>query len=330
MTASMTVVLSAVWSTTAHSVAKGLDRQDRYDVTLVGTGDRPATETAGTHFVDTYHQVPSPTPEAPSAYVDALVSLSGRYDTDLVIPLREEMMPALARARDRFAPATLLTSSPATVRRCNDKAAMARFLREKGFDTPRTVVPDGAVERAIEETDLTYPIIAKPRRGISTTDVYELHGPAELPLVDRIDDPILQARIDGDEFTVDTFADEDGVVCAVPRERLATSGGVSVRGRTVEHPLLTRRVRTLVDELDVYGPANVQCFQTDDAVSVLEVNPRFSGTLALTVAAGVNTPRMALDLAAGEPLSPPDSFDQITMCRFWNETFARPSEPDDT
>lgn len=327
MTESLTVILSAVWSTTAQSVAKGFQRQDRYDVTVIGTGDEPPAETAGTHFVDIYHRVPSPTPANPTDYVDALISLTEQYNSDLVVPLREEMMPALARSRERFAPATLLVSTPATVQRCNDKAAMAEFLHEKGFETPRTVVPDSPAENAVADAELDYPIIAKPRRGISTSDVYELSGPAELPLVNRIGDPILQSKVSGDEFTVDTFSDKDGVLCAVPRERLTTSGGVSVHGRTVDRPALTRQVRKLVDELDIYGPANVQCFQTGGGFSILEVNPRFSGTLALTIAAGMNTPRMALELAAGDPITIPNTFDQITMCRYWDETFS-PSSGD--
>jgi carbamoyl-phosphate synthase large subunit len=58
-----------------------------------------------------------------------------------------------------------------------------------------------------------------------------------------------------------------------------------------------------------------------------EVNPRFSGGLPLTIAAGVNGPLWLLRLATGErspnALLP---FQRLVMTRFWSEVFHPPTE----
>ncbi|HEY8584139.1 MAG TPA: ATP-grasp domain-containing protein, partial [Capillimicrobium sp.] len=55
---------------------------------------------------------------------------------------------------------------------------------------------------------------------------------------------------------------------------------------------------------------------------LLEVNPRFPGTMPLTIAAGVDMPRLALGEALGRPIPDgPLAFEDIAMVRFFEERF---------
>ncbi|MGP8100675.1 MAG: ATP-grasp domain-containing protein, partial [Candidatus Cybelea sp.] len=131
--------------------------------------------------------------------------------------------------------------------------------------------------------------------------------------------------IAGAEFTVDCFAAEPGrVVAAVPRERIAIKAGVSVKGRTYRHPLIERIVCDVVEKSGLQGPANVQgMLRPDGSFSIIEMNPRFSGTLALTTAAGINFASLLIDMVEGKAL--PDlrgrHEDGLTMMRYWSEIF---------
>jgi len=61
---------------------------------------------------------------------------------------------------------------------------------------------------------------------------------------------------------------------------------------------------------------------SEDLISYFEVNPRFSGSLPLTIAAGVNGPLWTLKLASGE--YPPGTllnYQQVVMTRYWSEIF---------
>lgn len=52
------------------------------------------------------------------------------------------------------------------------------------------------------------------------------------------------------------------------------------------------------------GAVNIQCRMTGDRPVVFEINPRFSGGILLTIAAGADFPRMLVDLAAGQRVRP--------------------------
>jgi len=113
-------------------------------------------------------------------------------------------------------------------------------------------------------------------------------------------------------------------VAAVPRERIAIKAGVSVKGRTYRHPAIEAIAREVVERSALHGPANVQgMLRADGSFSIIEMNPRFSGTLALTTAAGINFASLLIDLVEGTPL--PDLLgrhkDGVTMMRYWSEIF---------
>jgi carbamoyl-phosphate synthase large subunit len=61
----------------------------------------------------------------------------------------------------------------------------------------------------------------------------------------------------------------------------------------------------------------------DGSFSIFEMNPRFSGTLALTTAAGINFATLLVDMVEGTPI--PDLIGKheadLTMMRYWSEVF---------
>ncbi len=52
------------------------------------------------------------------------------------------------------------------------------------------------------------------------------------------------------------------------------------------------------------GPVNIQCRMRGETPVVFEINPRFSGGIPLTIAAGADFPAMLLRLARGETVAP--------------------------
>ena len=59
--------------------------------------------------------------------------------------------------------------------------------------------------------------------------------------------------------------------------------------------------------------------------NLLEINPRFPGTMPLTVAAGVNMPQIALSRTLGLDARSPASFEELAMVRTFHETFLAPN-----
>jgi carbamoyl-phosphate synthase large subunit len=143
----------------------------------------------------------------------------------------------------------------------------------------------------------------------------------------RVAEPIVQTRVRGQEFTVDALVDRTGVVAgAVPRWRLETRAGISTRGCTFVHEGVASLVADVLSAVGLRGPANVQGFVAEDgSVCVVEVNPRFSGGLPLSLAAGADLVGQYLGALSGDEIRPERLTYRpgVTMARYYNEVFQR-------
>jgi carbamoyl-phosphate synthase large subunit len=107
----------------------------------------------------------------------------------------------------------------------------------------------------------------------------------------------------------------------VPRLRIQAKAGVSTKGRTVHDDMLIEETARLCAAIGLRGPANVQWRREGARLGCFEINPRFSGGLALTIAAGANTPLMLVRLCLGEQVWPAEFRAGVTMIRSWSEHF---------
>ena len=178
---------------------------------------------------------------------------------------------------------------------CLDKKAFAQALKKAGVPHPATVTTRAAAGR------IPGPWIVKPLRGRGSRDVMTADTPKELTQAfAAVPDPVAQTRVAGREFTADVLVDRSGsVLTCVPRWRDDTRGGISVRGTTFDSHAVTKVVMDAVAAVGLTGPANVQGFvenpepldddpEAEVPVTIIEINPRFSGGLPLTLAAGAD------------------------------------------
>lgn len=314
------VMITAAGTVTAQSLIKALYDDGR--VTFVAAGDMtPLNATRA--FVDEFVTLPR---ASDADFARRCCEAAARMRIDLLVPLivESEFLP-LDDARSSFESIGCRLALPPRdiVERTGDKLEFARFLHEIGVPGPSTQAysPSVRIDR--------FPVYLKPRRGSGSVGTSRIESANSLHEMARgRSDLIVQEAVDGTEFTVDCFAASPGrVVAAVPRERIAIKAGVSVKGRTYRHPAIESIARDVVEKSGLQGPANVQgMLRADGSFSIIEMNPRFSGTLALTTAAGINFASLMIDLIEGRPL--PDLLgrhaDGLTMTRYWSEVFEDP------
>jgi carbamoyl-phosphate synthase large subunit len=169
---------------------------------------------------------------------------------------------------------------------------------------PPTV--SGADEHSEAWDAVPGPWVVKPRFGRGSRDVYLVDDVTELAWAcRRVTGPIVQSRLVGREFTVDLLTDRKGVlVGAVPRWRVETKAGISTKGMTFANNAIVSIATRALRAVGLCGAANLQGFVSDEGtVSVLEINPRFSGGLPLSLAAGADLVFEYLLLAQGQPPS---------------------------
>jgi carbamoyl-phosphate synthase large subunit len=235
-------------------------------------------------------------------YIDALLDVCTTEDIGLLVPTVDDELEVVARARARFtAIGVSVACSPAeTAALCNDKYRTCRHLAERGVGAARTWLPGEIPEDAPEL------LFIKPRVGRGGVGAFTIRNRRERDFfLDYVPAPIVQEFLQAPEYTIDMLCDGDGrPLYVVPRERTVIRSGVIDRGRTVKSEALQALALEVAAAIRFEGPVNIQCRMRGDVPVVFEINPRFSGGIPLTIAAGANFPSALVRLALGEPLAP--------------------------
>lgn len=326
-----TVIITGSGTVTCQSVIKALRSQSEITLEIVSVD--MVEDAAGRYFSDAFYRVPG---ARDANYVDAILEICRRHTADLLIPIVDyEFMP-LSLAADRFqAAGCLVAVSPShVITKVNNKLDTYQFFIEHDFPTAKTWDSNTARQ---EIDTLPYPVFLKPAiDGRSSIDCYTIETAGDLQIyLEKVQDAMVQELVTGPEFTADILANwKSEVIGAVIRERIETKGGVSYKGRTVDDPDMLQHVVRMAKLLGLRGPANIQAFHTPAGIRFNEINPRFSGALALSIAAGLNSPLMLLKLALGMNVEPTigDTRVGVIMLRYWDEVFVgpdgRPEYPD--
>jgi carbamoyl-phosphate synthase large subunit len=314
----MTVLITGAGTATCQSVIKGFRTQDEFAVRIV-TVDMNA-QNAGRRFSDAFYTVPAANDPQ---FLPTVLDVCRQEHVQLLIPIVDYEFATFAENRGTFADigCRVLVSEPRVIQVCNDKWQAFQFFTQRNVPTPQTWLPD-----QLEGQKLDFPLFVKPRlMGRASIDAYRVASAAELAMrLGSIDQPIVQPAVGGQEYTVDVLCDFQGrALNGVVRQRIETKSGVSYKGRTVrDRQILDDAVR-IAEMLPICGPVNIQCFRDGDQVWFIEINPRFSGALALSIAAGFNSPHWLLKLLSGQSIQPSIGAyqDGVVMLRYWQEVF---------
>jgi carbamoyl-phosphate synthase large subunit len=288
----------------------------------VVTADATATS-AGFAFADRSYVVPF---GADEAFIPALREIVARENPDFIVPLVDEEIPKVhAYIRAEAPHIRVIAPSPEFCDLVLDKWSMAETMTARNLSVARTWL-------ASDADAATYPAIVKPRQGRGSRGLAFLDGPQDLAryLVEAAkpaDHYIVQERLFGPEFTTSVVVALDGTFLAVVPKEAVDKRGITQVGTTRAVPEIDRLCRQIADELDPRGPFNVQLiFGADRVPRVIEINPRYSTTMALTLAAGVNEVDAVLRHARGEDPGRLTFEPDLMMLRYTAQVYVKEAE----
>ncbi|MDR0309978.1 MAG: ATP-grasp domain-containing protein [Acidobacteriota bacterium] len=255
-------------------------------------------------------------------YIPLIKSICANENIRLLIPTIDDELPIFGRHRQEFEEmgVRVAVSCERTGRVCNDKYASYHFFKERGLPFARTWLPE-----ELDRERLEYPLFLKPRSGRGSVGAYRIKNERELDFfLEYVSGAVVQEYLTGTEYTIDVLADFEGrVISVVPRERMVVRSGVSDRGQTFRHSGLTKLAVETAEAIELRGAANIQVkLEGDDAV-IFEVNPRFSGGIPLTIAAGADFPGWLVEMCLGRGPAPRigDFTDGIVMACYEEALF---------
>lgn len=222
-----------------------------------------------------------------SDFYSALRKICRQENVSAVIPLVDEELVTVSLLESEGV-AILLPRVP-FIKICLDKYVLMQQLDEHGVKVPYTRLASSGIN------GLKFPFIVKPRTGRGSRGFAIINSEADFnEYLDRhsydLDELLLQDYIDGTEFTVSVVVWRRGLVQAVVPKEIIDKRGVTRVAVTRKNPQIDMACRLIQEKLKADGPFNVQ-LKVDKETGqpyVFEINPRFSTSVSLTIAAGVD------------------------------------------
>jgi len=280
-------------------------------------------------YVRERRRYPDPSAD-PEGCLAALSAIAAAHPGLVVLPQDDPMVALVSRRRDAF-PAGTHVPLPAdeAIRIALDKGATAERAASLGLDVPTTVAVDPSGDVCAALAPLGFPLVLKPRTAWGSQGVRVVERESDLPssvkqLAEGFGRLIAQEWIPpgAPALGVSCLLNQRGELrAAFTHQRLRefpVGGGPSTLRESVHRPELVAASVRLLRALDWRGFAMVE-WRTDPRDGkphLLEINPRFVGSLALALAAGVDFPSLLYDVAVTGDCAAVPSYPAGVRCRW--------------
>jgi carbamoyl-phosphate synthase large subunit len=255
-----------------------------------------------------------------SQCLPSLLEICEAQKISAIVPLTNKAIDFLVYYREELGGCRLWIPENRAIEICHDKWQLHEFLESEGFNTPRTFLAEN------ETTSFPFPLIAKPRQGEGSNDLFILESFGDWDFYKgKCPHHVFQQRIEGTEFSVDCFFDRQGSPrVIVPRERLAVRGGEVMVSRINMDTGVIDTVEALGAKLGLTGPCTIQGIQDEsEKFYFTDVNLRFGSGYVHTISAGGDVPQMMFEELAGQDLDikKPEIKNHSIMTRFPESIF---------
>ena len=324
----LNVLITCVGGFFALDTIETLRLDKELKVRVVGVDANP--EVGNRFFVDSFHAVPLAS-ENPDEFVAALLDICKGESVDIVISGADEEVLALSRVKKTFLDAGVRCAVEDTdkVELTRDKFRLFQHLSKSGIPLPRFAGVCSAEDIAVQANQLGYPdrrVILKPRTGrgargliVLDSNVSEFTDSSEARGygIGNLDATTEKLRgeagplglmameyLPGPIYDVDCVATEGIPLCIVPRRRLwDTPFSRGIEGHEiVRNSEMERTTQRIAETLSLNYAFDCDFGTTEDGrPGLLEINPRWSGSVAAALAGGINIPSLLVRSMLGLP-----------------------------
>ena len=269
---------------------------------------------------------PSPV-ENPDLFKRRLLRYVSKNKVDVFMPISNPILLSVSRSLNEFSKHTSVPIPPfTTVMNALDKSLT--FKVAERIPHPVTFLPEKYSDVSKIAKEANYPLVIKPRISSGSRGINYANNAAELAYyfkvtAEKYGIPLVQEYIPGDEmYGVSALLNKDAKVRAFfvhkRIRQFPLSGGPSAYAVSVSNELIAKMGIKLLEEMGWYGVAMVE-FKVDPRdgkPKLIEVNPRFWGSLSLAIEAGVDFPYLLYRLAADGDVQPRYNYKVGVKSRF--------------
>ena len=321
---SKTVFLPDAISPRALSICRSLGKKN---VFITCADESPFNLAFYSRYCRKHTLYPSPL-RHPQRFAEYLLDYLAGHPQDCLIPVKEESLDVIILYREEFERLTRLPFPPTSVFQiCRDKNKTMALARQLGIPHPKTVMPTCLDQVEALAKTLTFPVVIKPRLscsglGISHVKEYAQLYEAYCKVHAQYPFPMIQEEIPpGEKYDVACLLDENSRPLATFAQKEIRSfplqDGASTVQESVWRPDLVEITQQFLQAAGWSGIAEAEFMidPRDGRPKLLEVNPRFWGSLQLAVQSGVDFPYLLYEWSCGRPVEPVHEYKVGQFCR---------------
>lgn len=316
------LILDAMWNKTLAAV-RSLGRRGFY--LTVGEKTRFATALFS-RYCSRRVIYPSPASK-PDEFLDWLLKEVKANSYDMLLPTEFETLKIILKNRKEIEPYTRIPFADYNlISKVNDKAWLIRYAEANGYLCPKTYFVETLNEFRYE--DMEYPLVIKPRESSGSRGLVYVNRPSEFltafqKVHSRYPFPLVQEYIpNGGAYGVGALFNlnsEPRAAFVYKRLReYPVSGGPSTLREGVKNDEIRDIALSLLKSLNWVGVAMVE-FRVDarnGKAKLMEINPRFWGSLQLAILSGMDFPYLLYKMAVDGDIEPVWDYETGIRCRW--------------
>jgi carbamoyl-phosphate synthase large subunit len=282
-------------------------------------------------------------------FIPALLDFCKKHKINVVLPLVTKELESLSKAKTIFEENNIvvMVSNILPLSNANHKGNLLKTLQKNEIPHPAFSIANNFKEIEQAAYDLGYPnnpIIIKPcesnglrgfrilNNSIDNLDLLLNHKPDNTYTTldnlrsvigdKKIPEYLVSEYLPGKEYTVDVLAKNGESLVIVPRLRSKMASGISTAGCIEKNTEIIEYVRKIVALFKLDFLIGIQVKQDiHGKYKIIEINPRVQGTTVACLGAGVNFPKLSVEMALGGELKIPEPKWGIRFARHWQELF---------
>ena len=268
--------------------------------------------------------------DRPKLFLEKLEEICKNEKPDVFYPIEDIVLSLCAQHRDSWEPCThAILPTTSVLERAYDKWATIRFAHQLGLAVPKTYCPESIDEVAHLTSKWNGQAVIKPRKSSGSRGLRYVKNPSQMLSIyqevsGKYSRPLIQERIPSAGKGLGVFVlinSKHEVIAVFGHKRLRefpVSGGPSTLRVSYFDDKLIEQTLRLFKSMGLVGIAMAE-YKLDPRTNkpvLMEINPRFWGSLQLAINAGVNFPLLYHKTALSLSVEPVLNYPIGKYCRW--------------
>lgn len=270
-----------------------------------------------------------PHPEDEDSFINWIITKAKQGAFNVLFPIDERTMTPVTRHLEKLKKYVHIpVVDYQTYMLARNKHKTIEIAQELGIPTPKTWHFSTIEEFYNKKNEIIFPAVIKPRISSGSRGLKYVYNKEELErsylnIHKKYPYPLIQEFLPagGDTLGVEFLYNRGDLVSFFMHKRIReypVSGGPSTLRISVYDKELIRKSSVLLSHIGWHGVAMVEykVDPRDNIAKLMEINPKFWGSIALPIASGVNFPLQLYQLAIGGKILDDGPYKLNVRCRW--------------